>query len=89
MKAIITTTGRDRVGILAAVAGYISEMNCNVEDISQTVMQGNFVMIMMISLDGSSHSFEEVSEGLSRLFPQGDLTVSMQRAEIFDAMHRV
>ena len=89
MKAIITTTGKDRTGILAEITRFISDMNCNVEDISQTIMQGNFVMVMMISLTTSPRSFSEVKDGLDKLAESTGLTIHIQRTETVDELHRI
>lgn len=89
MKAIITTTGKDKTGILAEITRYISDANCNVEDISQTIMQGNFVMIMMIDLSRSPLGFAEIKEGLDEIASRSKLSIHIQRAEIFEQMHHV
>ncbi|MBP5307991.1 MAG: ACT domain-containing protein [Clostridia bacterium] len=89
MKAIITTTGKDRTGILAELTRYISDMNCNVEDISQTIMQGNFVMIMMIDLSSACGSFADIKSGLDKISEKSGLAIHIQRAEIFEQMHHV
>ncbi|MBO4323557.1 MAG: ACT domain-containing protein [Clostridia bacterium] len=89
MKAIVTVTGKDRIGILAEVTKFISEMKCNVEDISQTIMQGTFVMIMMVSTETSPYSFKEIQEKASELGKKTNLSIAVQRNEIFDEMHRV
>ena len=89
MKAIITIIGKDRIGILADVTKYLAENGCNVEDITQTIMQGNFVMVMMISLSTSPRSFSEIKEGLDGLSASTGLTVHIQRTETVDEMHRI
>lgn len=89
MKAIVTVTGKDRIGILAEVTNMISEMKCNVEDISQTIMQGTFVMIMMVSTDLSPYSFNDIKAKADELGKKSNLTINVQRNEIFDEMHSV
>lgn len=89
MKAIITIIGKDRVGILAEIARFVSEARCNVEDIQQTIMQGNFVMMMMVSLDTSPLSFEEIRSGLDKVALTADVSIRIQRTEIFDEMYHV
>ena len=89
MKAIITIMGKDRVGILAEIGKFVSDVGCNVEDISQTVMQGNFVMIMMVSLDTSSYSFEQIKAIMTERFGNSDVVVRIQRTEIFEQMYHV
>lgn len=89
MKTIVTVTGKDRIGILAEVTTMLSDMRCNVEDISQTTMQGTFVMIMMVSTDASPYSFGEIKAKADELGKKSGLVISLQRNEIFDEMHSV
>ena len=89
MKAIVTVTGKDRIGILAEVTQFISEMKCNIEDISQTIMQGIFVMIMMVSTETSPYSFKEIQAKADELGKNSKLSIAVQRNEIFDEMHSV
>ena len=89
MKAIVTVTGKDRIGILAEVTKFISEMKCNIEDISQTIMQGTFVMIMMVSTEASPYSIKEIQAKADEIGKKSNLTIAIQRNEIFDEMHGV
>ena len=89
MKAIVTVTGKDRIGILAEVTKFISEMKCNIEDISQTIMQGTFVMIMMVSTESSPYSFKEIQAKADEVGKRANLSIAVQRNEIFDEMHSV
>lgn len=89
MKAIVTVIGRDRVGIIAAIAATLAEYGINVLDISQTVMQGNFTMVMSVDMDKCTVSFGEISGILSRKGAEMELSIRIQRTEIFDAMHTI
>lgn len=89
MKAIVTVLGKDRVGIIARVAVKLAEYNINVMDISQTIMDGNFTMIMSVDMDGCGESFGAVKEMTDALGEEMGLSIHIQRAEIFEAMHTI
>ena len=87
MKAIVTVVGRDRVGIIAAVCAKLAEFNVNVLDISQTVMQGCFTMMMVTEISGCT--IWELAKEMEALGAQMDLSIRVQREDIFQAMHRI
>ena len=89
MNAIVTVVGQDRVGIIAAVCNCLAGKNVNILDISQTILQGSFTMVMAVKIDQSAASFQEVSGALSALGKEMGLSVRIQRQEIFDAMHSI
>lgn len=89
MNAIVTVIGKDRVGIIAAVCIKLAEMNINVLDISQTIMQGKFTMIMAVDVSEATISFAEVRDALAELGREMELTIRIQREEIFNAMHTI
>ncbi len=89
MKAIVTVVGRDRVGIIAAVCAKLAEFNVNVLDISQTVMQGCFTMMMVTEISGCTISLGELAKEMEALGAQMDLSIRVQREDIFQAMHRI
>lgn len=89
MNAIVSVIGRDRVGICAAVCGKMAEYQVNILDITQTIMQGNFTMVMAVDLSGANATFGEIKGGLEELGDSMGLDIRMQRQEIFDAMHKV
>ena len=89
MKAIVTVVGRDRVGIIAAVCAKLAEFNVNVLDISQTVMQGCFTMMMVTEISGCTVSLGELAKEMETLGAQMDLSIRVQREDIFQAMHRI
>ncbi len=88
-KALISVTGLDSTGIIARVSTKLSEMNINILDISQTILDGYFTMMMVVDLDGSHLSFEEIDKALQPVRDDLRMTIHMQRMELFDAMHRI
>ena len=89
MKAIVTVVGKDRVGIIAEVCTQLAAYQVNVLDISQTVMQGYFTMIMMVDTSMANRTFDEISETLRRKEQEMGLSIRIQREDIFQAMHRI
>lgn len=89
MKAVVSVIGKDRTGIIAAVAGELAECKVNIEDITQTLMQGNFVMIMLVDLSAACVSQAELGERLRVLSEPLGVTIHVQNSELFAAMHRV
>lgn len=89
MNAIVTVIGNDRVGIIAAVCIRLSSFNVNVLDISQTIMQGNFTMVMAVDVSQANVSFSEIRDSLAELGRDMELSIRIQREEIFDAMHTI
>ena len=88
-RAIVTVIGKDRVGIIARVSNELSSQNINIVDISQTVMQDYFTMIMMVEIPDSGISFDEISRKLDELGQEMGLSIRIQREDIFEAMHRI
>lgn len=89
MRAILTVIGKDRRGIIAAVSTRLAELGANIEDISQTLMQDNFVMIMVVGLSGVDRSLKALNEEFGGLAEQLGVSIRLQREEIFQAMHRI
>ena len=89
MKAIVTVVGKDRVGIIAEVCAMLAEKNVNVMDISQTILQDYFTMIMMTDVSRCSVSFAELASILSSQGEAAGLDIHVQREDIFNAMHRI
>lgn len=89
MNAIVTVIGKDKVGIIAAVCIKLAEMNVNVLDISQTILDGKFTMVMAVDAANASVGFEELAAQLRELGEGMELSIRIQREEIFDAMHRI
>ncbi len=89
MRAIVTVIGKDTVGIIAAVCALLSEHNINVLDISQTVLQEYFTMIMLVDAKASDLPFADLSEFLKKEGEAKGLSIRIQREDIFNAMHRI
>jgi ACT domain-containing protein len=89
MNAIITVVGTDKVGIIARVSAFLAERNVNIEDISQTIMSDNFVMIMMVDLSQGSESLEEIKAGLNEIGETMKVAISIMHEKVFGAMHRI
>ena len=89
MKAIVTVVGKDQVGIIAGVCNTLAEDNINVLDISQTIMQGYFTMMMVVDLSACTTSFDKLGEALRQFGEGRGLAIRIQREDIFDAMHKI
>ena len=89
MKAIVTVVGQDRVGIIAAVCSKLAEFNVNVLDISQTVMQGYFTMMMVAEVSACNVPLAEFARRMDELGVQMGLSIRVQREDIFQSMHRI
>ena len=88
-KTIITVVGKDSVGIIAKVCTYLSESKVNILDISQTIVQGYFNMMMIVDLSNSTSGFDDVNNELDKLGNEIGVVIKCQREEIFDMMHRI
>lgn len=89
MKAIMTVMGPDRVGIIAGISTLLASKNVNILDLSQTIMDGVFTMTVLVDTSAASCQFDELREALSRRGEEDGLTIRIQRADIFTAMHRI
>ena len=89
MKAIITVVGPDRVGIIAEVCTLLAELHISVVEISQTIMEGCFTMMMVVDLAGCRGSFEQLRTDITAYGEARDLSLRIQREDIFDAMHKL
>lgn len=89
MKAIVSVIGKDHVGIIAGVCGLLSRMNINILDITQTILQDNFTMTMLVDSAKCEKSFDEVSTALGTYGEEQSLSIRIQREDIFTAMHRI
>lgn len=88
-KAIITILGADRVGIIAAVSGYLAKINVNILDISQTTMQDIFTMITMVDISASTVSFDVIYSDLTAMGDELGVKIQIQCTEIFNSMHKI
>ena len=88
-KAIVSVIGKDKRGIIANVSACLYELNINIEDISQTIMQNYFTMIMLVDIDESNIPFNEISAKLKALGEKIGVEIRIQNESIFQAMHRI
>lgn len=88
-KCIITVVGKDTVGIIAKVCTYLADNNINILDISQTIVQGYFNMMMVTDVSKTEKEFGTVAEELETVGEEIGVTIRCQRAEIFEKMHRL
>ena len=88
-KTIITVVGKDTVGIIAKVCTYLAENSVNILDISQTIVQGYFNMMMIVDANAAQKEFTQLSDELSSLGDEIGVQIKMQSEDIFNAMHRI
>ena len=89
MRAIITVAGKDRVGITAAVCSLLAQHNINILDITQTVLQEYFTMVMLVDTSACAQSIGDMSDILDQAGKEQGLSIRIQREDIFNAMHRI
>lgn len=89
MKCIITVLGTDKVGIIAKVCTYLSEVNINILDISQTIVSGYFNMMMIVDVDKASKSLEAFTDDLIEIGNNLGVKITVQHEDIFNCMHRI
>ena len=88
-KIIITAVGKDTVGIIAKVCTYLADTHINILDISQTIVQGCFNMMMIVDMEEATKPFETFSQELETLGQEIGVRIKCQREEIFTKMHRI
>lgn len=88
-KTIITVVGQDTVGIIAKICTYLANNRANVMDISQTIVQGFFNMMMIVDLEGAEKPFADISKELAQIGEEIGVDIKCQKAEIFEKMHRI
>lgn len=89
MKGIITVLGKDKVGIIARVCTYLAGQNVNILDITQTIVQGYFNMMMIVDISAPAKSFEVVVEELQQIGVELGVEIKLQHEDIFNTMHRI
>ena len=89
MKAIVTVLGHDRVGIISEISKELAALDVNIEDISQTLMQNYFVMIMMTDVSKSSQTIAQINSRLKAVGEKIGSDVRVQHEDIFNCMHRI
>ncbi|MBO5998311.1 MAG: ACT domain-containing protein [Lachnospiraceae bacterium] len=88
-KAVITVVGKDTVGIIAAICTYLAAHNVNILDISQTIVQGYFNMMMIVDISGLTIPFGDMISDLDVTGQELGVQIRCQKEEIFDQMHRI
>jgi ACT domain-containing protein len=88
-NAIVTVVGTDQVGIIAKVSTFLAERGINIEDISQTILSGNFVMMMGVDISLSTTPLQELKPALEALGEKMGISISMIHERVFSAMHRI
>ncbi|MDF2486015.1 MAG: hypothetical protein K0R46_2183 [Herbinix sp.] len=88
-RTVITVVGKDTVGIIAKVCTYLASNTINILDISQTIVQDYFNMMMIVDMTGASKDFEDISDELELLGTEIGVIIKTQREDIFDKMHRI
>lgn len=89
MKAVVTVIGKDQKGIIAKVSNILFENDVNILDISQTVMQDMFTMIMLVNFESETVTVSDITEKLEKAGEGMGLSIHVQREEIFTSMHRI
>lgn len=89
MKCVLTVIGKDKPGIIAKVSGLLAEDEVNIEDISQTIMQNMFTMIMLVDLTTENASIERLNGKMQKLGDEIGVSIRLQHEDVFDAMHKV
>lgn len=88
-KTIITVIGKDTVGIIAKVCTYLAETNINILDISQTIVQDYFNMMMIVDMNNASKTFGNIQEELDKIGEEIGVAIKCQHEDIFNKMHRI
>ena len=89
MKAVITVIGKDMVGILAKVSGICAEKNVNVLEVTQSILQDMFAMIMLVDISGINSSFASLTDELELAGKEMGLSIHTMHEDIFNSMHRI
>ena len=89
MRAIVTVIGKDKVGITAAVCSLLAQNNINILDITQTVLQEYFTMVMLVDTAACTKSIGDMADILHKAGEEQELSIRIQREDIFNAMHRI
>ncbi len=89
MKAIITVIGKDKSGIIAKVSTKLAENDINIEDISQTIMQGFFTMVMLVDISSSKLEFTKLVEDMKLMGVEIGVDIYVQHEDIFNTMHKI
>ncbi|MGF7185735.1 ACT domain-containing protein [Desulfitispora alkaliphila] len=88
-RIVVTVLGKDRVGIISGVANVLADANANIADISQTIMQDFFTMIMIVDIAGCNIDFNHLKSNLHNLGEELGVKITAQNEQVFDYMHRI
>ncbi|MFV0395293.1 MAG: ACT domain-containing protein [Coprobacillaceae bacterium] len=88
-KGIITVVGQDQVGIIAEVCGFLAKNEINILDISQTIIEGYFNMMMIVDISNLTNDFGAVSKDIESLGTNIGVNIKLQHEDIFNKMHRI
>ena len=89
MKAFVTVIGKDTVGVIARVSGLCAQLGINVEDVTQSILQGMFAMIMLVDISACTVSSAEMRAAFDKLAAEMEMQINLTRQEVFDAMHTI
>lgn len=89
MKAVITVLGKDTTGIIYRISEILYKTNNNIVDLSQTIMEDMFTMIMLVDISQSSNSIDELNQKFKDLGEELNLSIRIQHEDIFSSMHRI
>ncbi|MBM7690004.1 hypothetical protein BCR24_13965 [Enterococcus ureilyticus] len=89
MRAVLTVIGKDKVGIIAGVSQKLAELDMNIIDVSQTIMDSYFTMMMVLEISKENNNLEKIRAELNALGEKLGVTISIQNEEIFNVMHKL
>ena len=89
MRCVISVLGKDQSGIVAAIANVLADCEANIDDISQTILDGVFSMTMLVTLNTECASFNEVQAKLADVASQKKVQITLQRQDVFDYMYTI
>ena len=89
MKAVVTVVGHDTVGILAVIAGVCADTNVNIEEVTQSILQGTFAMIMVIDVSACTVDFSALQQRFADAGKQKGVDVKVTRQELYESMHHI
>ena len=89
MKAVVTVTGKDKVGIIAMASAECAKHGANIIDISQSVLKEYFAMIMLVDIDGITADFKAFAESMEQAGRENGVDIRVMHEDIFNSMHRI
>ena len=89
MRAVVTVTGKDKKGIIATVSAFLAEKGVNIEDISQTILDEYFAMIMLVDMSEAKEELAVIAKDCAELGKKIGMSIYLQHEDIFNAMHNV